>query len=241
MPNDRLACASQRAIDELSQLEEEAPQIVSFQATFLLEDLVDPTESGNVARFVEQVMEAKLLQCRQRLRGIRKLIMGKDPQPPITCVAAQACVDGKKVEINELLSAALDWNPVDVAQMRFPTTKGFFLWRLDDRSICCFLLIHASTSLRRTASRKGVNAIGYLFHRVAQDSRHDRRRTLLTSGYFQLLCVFGHIALTQAILRPRVGYSMSKNASLYFLPDGASPVQGLRKAARARCPNSFLL
>ena len=123
-------------VEVLRQLEKKTTPIVSFKLAFLLENLVDSAERRDVARFVEQMMKTKILQCLHALLRVRKSIVAEGPLPPLIRPAAQAGIDGKEIEINELLSAALGWKPIGVAQTRFPTAKGFFVRRLDDRSIC---------------------------------------------------------------------------------------------------------
>ena len=88
-----------------------------------------------------------------------------------------------------------------------------------------FFLVHPRHQLAPDRHIKGMKSIGYLFQRVAQDfSAMIIVEHSLTSGCFQLLCVFGHIASTQAILRPRIGYKHVQKHSLYFLPDWKAPV-----------------
>src|SRR5258708_38496977 len=62
LPGDQLADAAERVVEILRQLEEKSPPIVSLKLAFLIKNLVDSSESRDVARFIEQMVETKILQ-----------------------------------------------------------------------------------------------------------------------------------------------------------------------------------
>ena len=95
MPRDRLANPPKRVVEILRQLEEKKTPDVAFKLAFLLENLVDAAESRDVARFVKQMMETKILQGLHALLRFGEPIIAKGALPPLIRAAAQAGIDGK--------------------------------------------------------------------------------------------------------------------------------------------------
>jgi hypothetical protein len=112
----------QRTFEVSCQFKEKVPLIISFEISLLLENLVDPTKSPDITCLVQEMMETKILQGRYVLLLIRRLIKGEGSLPPPICAAAKARINGEKIEINELLPAPLDRQPVSIRQAGSPAT-----------------------------------------------------------------------------------------------------------------------
>ena len=131
MPCDRLANPPKRVVEILRQLEKKKTSRVAFELAFLFKYLVGAAESRDVARFVKQMMETKVLQGLHALLRFGEPIIAKGALPPLIRSATQAGIDGKQVEVNELLPAALARQPINVPQMRCPVAGGtLFRWWL---------------------------------------------------------------------------------------------------------------
>ena len=107
LPRDWSPCVSKCVVEILRQLEKKKTSGVAFELPFLFEYLVGAAESWDIARFVKQMMETKVLQGLHALLRFGEPIIAKGALPPLIRSAAQTGIDGKQVEINELLSAAL--------------------------------------------------------------------------------------------------------------------------------------
>ena len=82
MPRDRLANPSKRVVEILRQFEKKKTSGVAFELPFLFEYLVGATESRDIARFVKQMMETKVLQGLHALLRFGEPIIAKGALPP---------------------------------------------------------------------------------------------------------------------------------------------------------------
>ena len=95
MQLNRLAKPPKRMVEILRQLEKKTTSSVAFELAFLFENLVGAAESRDVARFVKQMMETKVLQGLHALLRFGEPIIAKGALPPLIRSTTQAGIDGK--------------------------------------------------------------------------------------------------------------------------------------------------
>jgi hypothetical protein len=119
-----IASLLKRAFEISRQLKEEAPLDIVFQIPLFLEAFVHPAESGNVAALVEQMMETKILQCRQTLLSVGERLKTKGAPPPLVRSRVGTRIDGEEVEIQQLLLLSRGYKPVGTEEVPLAAVAG---------------------------------------------------------------------------------------------------------------------